>query len=71
MLTYYMWTTKFYSKKIIKKYYSEILPYDLKKYSYKQRLVFCILFSIFSIPIDIIFCIPEMIVYIVSTFIDM
>ena len=70
MLTHYIWTTKFYSKSFYKKY-KESLPYTLKKYSYKQRLLFCILFSIFSIPIDIIFCIPEMVFYIVSTFMDM
>lgn len=65
MLTYYIWTEKYYSKK-------EYEEYNFcRVYPYKFRLFVCILFTLFAILIDLIAWPLELIFWLVQTFLDM
>ena len=62
LLTKFLWKEKYCSKEEYKRFGC---------YSYKFRLIMCIITSIFTIPIDILFFIPEIIYWFCETLIKM
>lgn len=65
MLTYWIWTNKYYSKEDYEEFNF------CRDYSYNFRLFMCILFTIFAIPLDIVAWPIELIVWLVNTFNEM
>lgn len=65
MLSYYLWKNKYYSKEELK------YNYLAQKYSYRFRLIMCIIATIFTVPLDIIGFIPEILIWFINTLYEM